>query len=87
MSENYKSFEAFQVAVETAPLKRFTSAGIIHERRRFWSKKLARWLGKRGKQIRYFLDNTGPRGEQAIAFKATGEWIDNVEEVGRPLSS
>jgi hypothetical protein len=87
MSDNYLSFEAFTEAIRGAPLHHFSSAGIIHNGRRFWSKKLARWLGKRGKAIRYFIDPTGPWGESAIAFKETGEFIDNVPEVGRALAS
>lgn len=87
MNENYLPFEGFTAAVQNAPLMHFTSVGIVHDGRRFWSKKLARWLGKRGKVIRYFIDPTGPCGDSAIAFRATGEWIDNVPEVGRPLAS
>ena len=86
MNEPYLSFEAFTQASENSQLRHFTSVGIVHDGRRFWSKKLARWLGKRGKSIRYFLDPTGPLGECAIAFKATGEFLDNVPEVGRPLA-
>lgn len=87
MSDNYMSFEAFAQASQSAPLQHFTSAGIMHKGRRFWSKKLARWLGRRGKAIRYFIDITGPMGASAIAFRETGEFIDNVPEVGRPLVS
>ena len=82
----YLVFEAFSAALRSAPLQHFTSAGIIHQGRRFWSKKLARHLGRRGKPIRYFLDATGPCGESALAFRSTGKWIDNVSEVGRPRS-
>jgi hypothetical protein len=87
MSDNYLSFETFTEAIRGAPLQHFTSAGIIHKGRRFWSKKLARWLGKRGKAIRYFIDTTGPMGATAITFRQTGEFVDNVPEVGRPLAS
>lgn len=78
-------FDAFTAAHHREPLMRFTSVGIIHQRRRVWSKKLARWLGKRGKPIRFFIDATGPWGDSAVAFKESGEFIDNVPEVGRPL--
>lgn len=81
------SFEAFTQATPNSPLKHFTGAGIIHNGRRFWSKRLARWLGKRGKPIRYFIDPTGPTGDSAIVFRATGEFLDNVPEVGGPLAS
>ena len=53
MSECYKSFDAFTKTTRNAPLKHFTSVGIIHGGRRFWSKKLARWLGQRGKTVRF----------------------------------
>jgi hypothetical protein len=55
--------------------------------RRFWSKRLARWLGKRGKEVRYFIDTTGPWGASAVVLKATGEFLDNVPEVGRRRAS
>jgi hypothetical protein len=87
MNDHYLSFETFTEASQSAPLQHFTSAGIIHFGRRFWSEKLARWLGKRGKPIRYFIDDTGPLSESAIAFRETGEFLDNVPEVGRPLAS
>lgn len=87
MNENYMSFEAFTKASQNSPLKHITSAGIIHDGRRFWSKKLARWLGKRGKPMRFFIDHVGTLGDYAIAFKDTGEFLDNVPEVGRPLSA
>lgn len=85
MYKNYMSFDAFTQASQSSPLKHITSAGIIHDGRRFWSKTLARWVGKRGKPMRFFIDPTGPWGDSAIAFKETGEFLDNVPEVGRPL--
>lgn len=81
--KNFLPFDAFTAAHLSAPLMRVTSVGIIHQGRRFWSKKLARWLGKRGKPIRFFIDATGPWGNSAIAFKESGAFIDNVPEVGR----
>jgi len=83
MPENCLGFEGFTAAFERAPLLHFTSVGIIHEGRRFWSKKLARHVGKRGKMVRYFIDPTGPWGDSAIVFAAGGEFIDNVPEVGK----
>lgn len=80
---NYLPFEAFVAASTKAPLQHFTSVGITYEGRRFWSKKLARWLGKRGKPVRFFIDPTGPWGDSAIVFRATGEFLDNAPEVGR----
>jgi len=87
MNENYMSFEAFTQASQKSPLKHITSVGIIHDGRRFWSKKLARWVGKRGKPMSFFIDPTGPWGDSAIAFKETGEFLDNVPEVGRQMSA
>jgi len=83
MPENYLEFESFTAAFERAPLLHFTSVVIIHDGRRFWSKKLARHLGKRGKMVRYFIDPTGPWGDSAIAFSDIGEFLDNVPEVGK----
>lgn len=79
--ENYLSFDSFTAAFKRAPLLHFTSVGIIHENRRFWSKRLARHLGRRGKKIRYFLDTSGGMN-QAVVFNEAGEFLDNVPEVG-----
>jgi hypothetical protein len=87
MNKNYMSFDAFTQASQNSPLKHITGAGIIHDGRRFWSKRLARWVGKRGKPMRFFIDPTGAWGDSAVAFKETGEFLDNVPEVGRPLSA
>ena len=81
----YVSFEAFENAMNSAPLVHCTAAGITHEGRLFWDKRLARHCGKRGKQIRYFIDPTGPFGDAAVVFKEDGNFLTNANEVGATL--
>lgn len=87
MSDLNLSFEAFTAACQRAPVVHCSGVGIVHAGRRFWSQRLARWVGKRGKPVRFFIDPTGPFGDSAIVFRATGEFLDNVPEVGRPQAA
>lgn len=82
---NYLSFERFTAAWKASAPKRVTGGGILREGRRFWSKKLARWVGRRGKRVRYFMEGTGSHGAEAMVFRESGRWIDNVPVVGRPV--
>ena len=83
---NYLSFAAFKAASARSPVVHATSVGIIHEGRRFWSRRLARFLGKRGKPVRYFIDPTGPWGECAIVISDTHGFVDTAPEVWRRLA-
>jgi len=80
---NYQSFESFTAAAKSARAVHARHGGIYHQGRRFWSMKLQRWVGKRGKIVRYFLDPTGAWGEEAIVFTADGEYLCSAYEVGR----